>query len=196
MNPNVDWFFDKDTKWKKEYQKLRKIILECNLTEELKWGVPCYTYKKSNIILIHGFKNYCAALFYKGALLKDTNNILIQQTKNVQSARQLRFTNLKEVLELKPIIKAYIFEAIEFEKAGLEVQMKKTSDFKIPDEFKIALEHNSELKTAFYKLTTGRQRGYLLYFTGAKQSKTRESRVEKSISKIINGKGLNDDFKS
>ena len=195
MNPKVDWFFDKDTKWKKEYQELRKIVLECNLVEELKWGVPCYTLKNNNILLIHGFKNYCALLFHKGVLLKDTNNILIQQTENVQSARQLRFTGLQEILDLKPTIKAYIFEAIEVEKAGLEVKMKLTSEFKMPDEFKKALESNSELKSAFYALTAGRQKGYLLYFSQAKQSKTRESRIEKSIEKILNGEGLNDSFK-
>ncbi|MGB5667538.1 MAG: DUF1801 domain-containing protein [Maribacter sp.] len=195
MNPKVHWFFDNDTKWKKEYQELRKIVLDCTLVEELKWGVPCYTHKKSNILLIHGFKNYCALLFHKGVLLKDTNNILIQQTENVQSARQLRFTNLKEIVDLKPTIKAYIFEAIEIEKAGLEVKMKKTSEFKMPDEFKKVLESNSKLKSAFNALTAGRQRGYLLYFSQAKQSKTRESRIEKSIPKIFNGKGFNDDFK-
>jgi uncharacterized protein YdeI (YjbR/CyaY-like superfamily) len=195
MNPKVEWFFVKDTKWKKEYQELRKIALDCTLVEELKWGVPCYTYKKNNIILIHGFKNYCALLFHKGVLLKDANNILIQQTENVQSARQLRFINLKEIVDLKPTIKAYIFEAIEVEKAGLEVKMKKTSDFKMPEEFKKVLDNNSDLKSAFNALTAGRQRGYLLYFSQAKQSKTRESRIEKSIPKILNGKGLNDDFK-
>jgi uncharacterized protein YdeI (YjbR/CyaY-like superfamily) len=195
MNPKVNWFFDKDTKWKKEYQELRKIVLDCTLEEALKWGVPCYTFKKNNIVLIHGFKNYCALLFHKGVLLKDTNNILIQQTENVQSARQLRFTNLQEIVDLKSTIKAYVFEAIEVEKAGLEVKMKKTSEFKMPDEFKKALESNLDLKSAFYALTAGRQRGYLLYFSQAKQSKTRASRIEKSIAKILNGKGLNDDFK-
>jgi uncharacterized protein YdeI (YjbR/CyaY-like superfamily) len=195
MNLKADWFFDKDTKWKKEYQELRKIVLDGSLVEDLKWGVPCYTFKKNNIVLIHGFKNYCALLFHKGVLLKDSNKILIQQTENVQSARQLRFTHLQEIVDLKPTIKAYIFEAIEVEKAGLEVKLKKTSEFKIPDAFKKALESNSELKSAFYALTAGRQRGYLLYFSQAKQSKTRESRIEKSIPKILNGKGLNDDFK-
>ncbi len=192
MNPKVDWFFNKDTKWKKEYQELRKIVLDCTLVEELKWGVPCYTYKKRNIILIHGFNNYCALLFHKGVLLKDTNNILIQQTENVQSARQLRFNNLQEIKDLTPTINAYIFEAIEVEKAGLEVKMKKITEFKIPDEFKKALNDSFDLKSAFNALTPGRQRGYLLYFSQAKQSKTRESRIEKSIPKIIDGKGLND----
>lgn len=192
MNPKVDWFFDKDTKWKKEYQELRKIVLEYTLKEELKWGVPCYTHNKSNILLIHGFKNYCALLFPKGVLLKDTNNILIQQTKNVQSARQLRFTNLQEIVDLKPIIKAYIFEAVEIEKAGLEVKMKKTSEFEMPDEFKKALNENSDLKSAFESLTPGRQRGYLLYFSQPKQSKTRTARIDKYMKHILDGKGLND----
>ena len=192
MNPKVDWFFDKDTKWKKEYQELRKIVLEYTLKEVLKWGVPCYTHNKSNILLIHGFKNYCALLFPKGVLLKDTNNILIQQTKNVQSARQLRFTNLQEIVDLKPIIKAYIFEAVEIEKAGLEVKMKKTSEFKMPDEFKKALNENSDLKSAFESLTPGRQRGYLLYFSQPKQSKTRTARIDKYMKHILDGKGLND----
>ena len=196
MNPKVDWFFDKDTKWQKEYKKLRKIVLDCGLNEELKWGVPCYSYNKSNIVLIHGFKAYCALLFHKGVLLSDSNEILIQQTKHVQSARQIRFTNLKEIMKLETTIKAYVFEAIEVEKAGLEVPMKKTSEFEMPVEFKKALDSNSELKSAFAALTPGRQRGYLLYFSQAKQSKTRESRIESSIGKILNGEGLKDNYKS
>ncbi len=192
MNPKVDWFFDKETKWQKEYKKLRTIVLDCGLTEELKWGVPCYTFKKSNIVLIHGFKEYCALLFHKGILLNDTNGILIQQTENVQSARQIRFIDLQEIQELEPILKTYIYEAIEVEKAGLEVKMKKTSEFKMPDEFKKALADNPSLKSAFKALTPGRQRGYLLYFSQTKQSKTRESRIEKSMPKIVDGKGLND----
>ena len=195
MNPKVDWFFNKDTKWKMEYQELRNIVLNCTLVEELKWGVPCYTYKKSNIILIHGFKNYCALLFHKGVLLKDTNKILIQQTENVQSARQLRFSNLQEIIHLESTIKDYVFEAIEVEKARIEVKMKKTSEFEFPDEFKKVLNDNSDLKSAFNALTPARQRGYLLYFSQAKQSKTRNSRIEKSIPKILIGKGLYDDFK-
>ncbi|MDX1365022.1 MAG: YdeI family protein [Arenibacter latericius] len=195
MNPKVDWFFDKETKWKKEYQELRRIVLDCALEEELKWGVPCYTFRKSNILLLHGFKRYCALLFHKGVLLKDPDNMLIQQTENVQSARQLRFTNWQEIIDLKPTIKAYIFEAIEVEKLGLEVKMKKTSEFKIPDEFKKVLNDNPNLKAAFSALTPGRQRGYLLHFSQAKQSKTRASRIEKLIPKILSGKGLNDDFK-
>lgn len=192
MNSKVDWFFDKDTPWKKEYGKLRSIVLDCGLTEELKWGVPCYTFQNSNIVLIHGFNDYCALLFHKGVLLKDTNNILIQQTKNVQSARQIRFTNLKEIMDKEAVLKAYIFEAIEVEKAGLKVKMKKPKDFKMPDELKKKLDDNPGLKTAFEALTPGRQRGYLLYFSQAKQSKTRESRIEKHIPKIFEGKGLND----
>ena len=192
MNPKVDWFFEKDTKWKKEYQELRNIVLNCTLVEELKWGVPCYTFNKSNIVLIHGFKNYCALLFHKGALLKDTNNILIQQTENVQSARQMRFSSVQEIMELKPMIKAYIFEAIEAEKAGLEVKMKNTSQFKMTEELQQAFENSPELEAAFYELTPGRQRGYLLYFSQAKQTKTRASRIEKSTPKIFQGKGQNE----
>lgn len=192
MNTKVDWFFEKDTKWREEYEQLRRIILDCGLTEELKWGKPCYTFQKSNIVLIHGFKEYCALLFHKGALLNDAEGILIQQTENVQAARQIRFTNVQEIVEMKPTLKAYIFEAIEVEKAGLEVPMKKTKEFSIPEEFQQKLEEIPALKTAFDALTPGRQRGYILYFSGAKQSKTRESRVEKCMPKILDGKGLND----
>lgn len=191
-NPKVDWFFDKASKWQKEYLKLRTIALDCGLDEELKWGCPCYTYKKSNIVLIHGFKEYCAFLFHKGVLLKDTENILIQQTKNVQSARQIRFTNDQEIDELKDLLKAYIYEAIEVEKAGLEVEFKKTKEFDVPEEFQVKLDENIKLKKAFESLTPGRQRGYLLYFSNAKQSKTRMRRIEKYIPHILNGKGLND----
>tara|TARA_R110002050_G_scaffold79810_4_gene170559 strand:+ start:20425 stop:21003 length:579 start_codon:yes stop_codon:yes gene_type:complete len=192
MNPKVDWFFDKDTKWKEEYTKLRNIVLALGLTEVLKWGVPCYTFQNSNIVLIHGFKDYCALLFHKGALLNDTDSLLIQQTENVQSARQIRFPNLEEIIAKEAVIKSYIFEAIEVEKAGLEVKMKKTKEFKMPDEFKKRLDDNPNLKNAFEALTPGRQRGYLLYFSQAKQSKTRESRIEKHIPMIFEGKGLND----
>jgi uncharacterized protein YdeI (YjbR/CyaY-like superfamily) len=192
MNPKVDWFFNKDTKWQKEYVTLRSIILRCGLTEELKWGVPCYTYQNSNIVLIHGFKAYCALLFPKGVLLNNAENLLVQQTKNVQAARQLRFTNLQKIVDLKSKIKAYIFEAIEVEKAGLQVKMKKTSEFGMPDEFKKALDENDELKSAFESLTPGRQRGYIIYFSQPKQSKTRVSRIEKNIEKILNGEGLRD----
>lgn len=192
MNPEVDWFFEKDTKWKAEYTHLRSIALDYGLTEELKWGCPCYTFKGANIVLIHGFKEYCAYLFHKGVLLKDTENILIQQTENVQSARQIRFTSLEEITEKETILKAYIYEAIEVEKAGLKVELKKTKEFNIPDEFEKALNENPDLKTAFEALTPGRQRGYLLHFSQPKQSKTREARIEKCTPIIFRGKGLND----
>jgi uncharacterized protein YdeI (YjbR/CyaY-like superfamily) len=191
-NPNVDWYFAKAKKWQEEIEKLRTIVLDCQLTEELKWGCPCYTYQKSNIVLIHVFKDYCALLFFKGALLKDTDGILIQQTENVQAARQIRFTNIKEINKLQATIKAYIFEAIEVEKAGLKVVMKKTSEFKVPEEFQNKLNENAALEKAFNALTPGRQRAYTLYFSSAKQSKTREARIEKSIPQILNGKGLDD----
>ena len=192
MNPKVDWFFSKDTKWQKEYEKLRMIILDCGLIEELKWGCPCYTFENTNIVLIHGFKEYCALLFFKGALLNDPNDILIQQTKNVQSARQIRFTNIKEIVKMEKILKAYVYEAIEVERAGLKVKLKKTSDYKIPEEFQKKLDKNKALKTAFEKLTPGRQRAYIFYFSQAKQAKTREERVEKYIKQILNGKGLDE----
>jgi uncharacterized protein YdeI (YjbR/CyaY-like superfamily) len=192
MDPKVDWFFSKDTKWQKEYEKLRTIILDSGLTEELKWGCPCYTFQNTNIVLIHGFKEYCAILFFKGALLNDANGILIQQTKNVQSARQVRFTNVREIVKMERILKAYIFEAIEVEKAGLKVKLKKTSEYKIPEEFQKKLNNTPALKAAFEALTPGRQRAYIFYFSQPKQSKTRESRIEKSMMQIFNGKGLND----
>ena len=192
MNPKVDWFFDKDSKWQKEYKKLRKIILDCGLTEELKWGCPCYTFEKKNIVLIHGFKEYCALLFFKGALLNNADGILIQQTKNVQSARQVRFTNLKEIVKIEKILKAYIYEAVEVERAGLKVKLKETKEFKIPEEFQKRLNENAALKKAFNALTPGRQRAYLFYFSQAKQSATREARVEKYLHKILEGKGLDD----
>jgi len=192
MNPKVDFFFDKAQKWQKEYEKLRKIVLDCGLTEELKWGCPCYTYNGSNIVLIHGFKEYCAYLFFKGALLNDPEGILIQQTKNVQSARQIRFANLREVAKMEKILKAYIYEAIEVERAGLRVKLKKTEDFTIPEEFQKRLDKRATLKKAFNALTPGRQRQYLFYFSQPKQSKTRESRIEKSIPQILEGRGLND----
>ncbi|WP_421976234.1 YdeI/OmpD-associated family protein [Roseivirga seohaensis] len=192
MNPKVDWFFDKDTKWQAEYKHLRNIVLECGLTEELKWGCPCYTFKGTNIVLIHGFKEYCAYLFHKGVLLKDTEKILIQQTENVQSARQIRFTSLEEITEKETILKAYIYEAIEVEKAGLKVELKKTKEFNMPEEFQKALDENPDLKTAFEALTPGRQRGYLLHFSQPKQPKTREARIEKCKPMIFEGKGLND----
>lgn len=192
MNPKVDFYFNKATKWQDEIAKLRNIALDCGLTEELKWGCPCYTLNKSNIVLIHTFKEYCALLFFKGALLNDTHGILIQQTENVQAARQARFTNSLEITELEPVVKAYIFEAIEVEKAGLTVELKKTKEYLVPQEFQTKLDTIPALKTAFETLTPGRQRGYLLYFSQAKQAKTREARVEKYISQIMNGKGLED----
>jgi uncharacterized protein YdeI (YjbR/CyaY-like superfamily) len=192
MNPEVDKFFSKAKKWHKEFEKLRTIILGCGLDEKLKWMHPCYTFGNKNIVLIHGFKEYCALLFFKGVLLKDTNSILIQQTKNVQAGRQIRFTNLQDIVEIEPIIKAYIYEAVEVEKAGLKVKLKKTSDYKIPIEFQKKLNKMPALKTAFESLTPGRQRTYLYYFSQAKLSKTRETRIEKYMRQILNGKGLND----
>jgi uncharacterized protein YdeI (YjbR/CyaY-like superfamily) len=192
MNPKADWFFKKDTKWQEAYSDLRMLVLDCGLREELKWGCPCYTVEKSNVVLIHGFKDYCALLFMQGALLKDPKNILVQQTKNVQSARQIRFSNIEEILKNKSTIKAYIKEAIAIDKAGLKLELKKTTEYKIPDEFQHVLDEMPELKTAFQTLTPGRQRGYLLYFSAAKQAKTREARVEKYLQQILDGKGLDD----
>ena len=192
MNPKVDFYFIKAKKWQEEIEKLRTIILQCKLNEELKWGCPCYTYDKSNIVLIHVFKEYCALLFFKGALLKDAKGILVQQTKNVQLARQIRFTNVQEIVKLKFILKAYIYEAIEIEKSGLKAVLKKTSAFKVPEEFQNKLDEVPGLKKAFKVLTPGRQRGYILYFSSAKQTKTRQSRVEKYIKEILAGKGLDD----
>jgi uncharacterized protein YdeI (YjbR/CyaY-like superfamily) len=192
MNPKVDFYFIKAQKWQKELEKLRTIILDCQLTEELKWGVPCYSFQESNIVLIHVFKEYCALLFIKGVLLHDSNGILIQQTKNVQAGRQIRFTNVQEIVEMETILKAYIYEAIEVEKAGLKVNFKKTTEFIVPEEFQNKLDEIPDLKTAFDALTPGRQRAYILYFSASKQSKTRESRVEKCMQQILNGKGLDD----
>jgi uncharacterized protein YdeI (YjbR/CyaY-like superfamily) len=193
MNPKVDFYFSKAKKWQEEFEKLRMIILDSGLTEELKWGVPCYTFEKRNIVLIHGFKEYCALLFFKGALLNDAKGILIQQTKNVQAARQIRFTHVREIVKMKPILKTYINEAIEVEKAGLKVNFKKTTEFIIPEEFQNKLDKIPALKTAFDALTPGRQRAYVLYFSAPKQSKTRESRVGKCMQQILSGKGLNDE---
>ena len=192
MNPGVDFYFDKAEKWQAEYEKLRMIVLDCQLTEELKWGCPCYTFQKANIVLIHGFKEYCALLFFKGALLQDANGILIRQTENVQAGRQIRFTNVREIIELEATLKAYIYEAIEVEKAGLKVSFKKATEYIIPDEFQLKLDEIPALKTAFEALTPGRQRAYIYYFSQPKQSKTRESRVGKYIPQILNGKGLDD----
>ena len=191
-NPKVDFFFNKAEQWKQEFEKLRRIILDCGLTEELKWGVPCYTFETKNIVLIHGFKEYCAILFVKGALLKDTEGILIQQTENVQAARQIRFTNARDIVEMETILKAYINESIQAEIAGLKVNYKKVTEFSMPEEFISKLEEVPGLQEAFKTLTPGRQRAYILYFSAPKQSKTRAARVEKYMEQILNGKGLND----
>jgi uncharacterized protein YdeI (YjbR/CyaY-like superfamily) len=198
MNSKVNWYFEKSKKWGKELEKLRKIALSCKLTEQLKWGVPCYTLpsadgkEESNIVLIHEFKAYCAFLFFKGALLKDTHGILIQQTKNVQAARQVRFADSSEITEMESILKGYIKQAIQIERAGLKVELKKTTEFDMPEEFRIRLDEIPALNKAFIALTPGRQRGYLLYFSSAKQSKTREARIEKYVPQILKGKGLED----
>ncbi|GAB1808407.1 YdeI/OmpD-associated family protein [Priestia megaterium] len=192
MHPKVDEFLSKAKKWKEEYETLRKIVLDCELTEDYKWMNPCYTFEKKNIVLIHGFKEYCALLFPKGALLQDSHSILIQQTENVQGARQIRFTNVQEIVEKEAILKAYIYEAIEVEKARLKVKAKKPEELIIPEELQHKFDEIPALKDAFTTLTPGRQRAYILYFSAAKQSKTRESRVKKCIPNILNGKGLND----
>jgi uncharacterized protein YdeI (YjbR/CyaY-like superfamily) len=192
MNPKVDWFFTKASQWHKEFAELRRIILECDLKEELKWGHPCYMFQKSNIVLIHGFRDYCAVLFFKGALLKDPKKILVRQTENVQAARQIRFTNVVEIKKLERALKAFVYQAVGLEEKGVKVQLKKTAEFKMPEEFQKKLKQNRPLKIAFDNLTPGRQRGYLLYFSQAKRSTTRETRIEKSIAGILEGKGLND----
>lgn len=192
MNPKVDFYFRKSGKWQEEIVSLRSIILGCQLSEELKWGVPCYTFENSNIVLIHEFKDYCALLFFKGALLSDSGGILIQQTENVQSAHQIRFRNIREINELESVVRTYIFEAIEVEKSGLQVNFKKTTEFQIPDELLQKFDEFPALKTAFETLTPGRQRAYILYFSAPKQPKTRVARVEKYLPKIMIGKGLDD----
>ena len=193
MNPKVDFYFNKAKKWQEELEQLRLIVLDCGLNEELKWGVPCYTFQKSNIVLIHTFKEYCALLFFKGALLNDNNGILIQQTENVQAARQIRFTDVREIVKKEKILKAYIYEAIEVEKAGLKVPLRKSVEYTIPEEFDHQLQTVPTLKKAFEALTPGRQRAYLLHFSQPKQSKTRAARIEKYQQHILNGKGLNDE---
>lgn len=192
MNPEVDNYVKNEKKWHKEFEKLREICLGCGLTEELKWGKPCYTYQRSNIVILQGFKEYCALMFFKGALLKDSNGILVKPGENTQAQRQIRFSDVKEIKGLENLLKAYIFEAVEVDKAGLKVKLKKTSEFKIPEEFQNKLVEFPELKSAFHKLTPGRQRAYIYYFSQAKQSKTRVLRVEKCMQNILDGKGLND----
>jgi uncharacterized protein YdeI (YjbR/CyaY-like superfamily) len=192
MNPEVDVYFSKAKKWQKELEKLRTIILDCELTEESKWGKPCYTFQKSNVVVLLPLKEHCALLFCKGALLNDPNGILIRPTENTQAARQIRLTNVREIVELETILKAYISQAIEVEKAGLKVNFKKITEFIIPEELQNKLDEIPALKTAFHALTPGRQRAYILYFSAAKQSKTRESRVEKCMPQILKGKGLDD----
>ena len=192
MNPKVDFYFNKGNKWQAEIEQLRTIVLDCMLSEALKWGVPCYTFQKSNIVLIHVFKDYCAFLFFKGALLHDAEGILVQQTENVQAARQIRFTSVQQILDMEAILKAYIYEAIEVEKAGLKVELKKTTEFAMPEEFQHKLTGNPALKTAFEALTPGRQRAYLLHFSAPKQAKTREARIEKCMAQMLEGKGLDD----
>ena len=192
MNPSVDFYFNKAKKWQEELEQLRAIVLNCGLTEELKWGVPCYTFDKKNIVLLHVFKEYCAILFVKGALLTDANGILITQTENTQATRQIRFTAIQKIVEAEPVLKAYINEAVEVEKSGLTVSFKKSADFEIPEEFQHKLAESAALKTAFNALTPGRQRSYILYFSAPKQAKTRESRVEKCRQQILNGIGLNE----
>jgi uncharacterized protein YdeI (YjbR/CyaY-like superfamily) len=192
MNPKIDGYLKKEKQWQEEFRKLRTIILACELTEELKWGKPCYSFQESNIVIMQGFKEYCALLFCKGALLKDPDGILIQQTENVQAARQIRFTSAREIAAMAATVKAYVHEAIEVEKAGLQVVYKKTSEFKMPEELRSKFNENPALKAAFEALTPGRQRGYILYFSAAKQSKTRTARVEKCSRQILKGKGLTD----
>jgi len=192
MNPKVDFYFNKSKKWQAELEQLRMMVLDCLLAEELKWGVPCYTFQHNNILLIHTFKEYCAVLFFKGALLQDAEGILVQQTENVQAARQIRFTSVQQIVDMEATLKAYIYEAIEVEKAGLNVELKKTTEFSIPEEFQHKLAEIPALKTAFYALTPGRQRAYLLHFSAPKQAKTREARIEKWLQQMLDGKGLDD----
>lgn len=193
MNAQAERFFEKSKKWNEEYNLLREIILENkSLEEDFKWMHPCYTFEGKNVVLIHGFKEYCALLFHKGVLLKDPKNILIQQTENVQSARQIRFTKAEQIIKLKSVIKDYVKQAVEIEKSGKKIEMKKVSDYPIPEEFQQALNDDKELNKAFYALTTGRQKGYLFYFNQAKQSQTRQTRIEKYYQQILDGKGIDD----
>lgn len=192
MSPKVDDYIRKNQRWQEELEQLRAIVFDCGLNEEVKWNVPCYTLGGKNVVLIHVFKEYCALLFPKGALLDDTSGILIQQTENTQAARQIRFANVREIIELEPMVKARIHEAIEVEKAGLKVQLRETTQFSVPEELQTRLDEDPALSSAFEALTPGRQRAYLLYFSGAKQSNTRASRVERYVQHILEGKGLND----
>ncbi len=191
-NPRVDEFLLKATRWKKEFAKLREICLACEVTEELKWGNPCYMVEKKNVVLMHGFKDYCALLFFKGVLLPDPKKLLVQQTENVQGPRQIRFRNVAEITKLAPVVRAYINEAIKVEKSGLKVTLKKTSEFEAPEEFQARLDKDAAVRKAFNALTPGRQRQYLLYFSSAKLSKTRESRIEKCVPRILDGLGIDD----
>lgn len=190
MNPKVDEFLRTAKHWQEEYAKLRNIALDCGLTEEFKWVHPCYTFEGKNVVLLHGFKEYCALLFFKGALLQDAQGILIKQTENVQAARQIRFTSLQDIVAVENVLKVYINDAIQIEKYAVPIH--KTSEFTIPDELHNKFDNTPAMKSAFEKLTPGRQRAYLLYFSQPKQSKTRESRIEKCMKQILNGKGLND----
>jgi uncharacterized protein YdeI (YjbR/CyaY-like superfamily) len=192
MNPKVDKYLSNAKNWQKEMEKLRSIILECGLTEELKWGKPCYTFQDSNVVVIQGFKEYCALLFFKGVLLKNADGILVKTGENTRVGRQIRFTDVREIVKLKPILKSTIYEAIEVEKAGLKVKPPKSTELKLPEEFKNKLAESPALKTAFKALTPGRQRAYNIYFSQPKQSKTREARIEKCVKQILKGKGLND----
>ncbi|MBL7713465.1 MAG: YdeI/OmpD-associated family protein [Chitinophagaceae bacterium] len=193
MRAKADFFFDNEGPWQQEYAALRDLIQACHLEEDLKWGCPCYTFNGKNVVLIHGFKEYCAVLFFKGALLKDPKKVLIQQTENVQAARQMRFTSLQQVKKLASALKAYVLEATSVEEAGLKVPLKQTKDYSMPEEFQSALDNDAALKTAFEALTPGRQRAYLFHFSQAKQAKTRVARIEKYIPQILDGKGMDDE---
>jgi uncharacterized protein YdeI (YjbR/CyaY-like superfamily) len=191
-NSMVDALINSLDKWQTEFSTLRAIILQSELIETLKWGVPCYMLEEKNVVLIHGFKDYCALLFIKGSLLKDTNKILVQQTKNVQAGRQIRFTEVRQIVEMEPVLHAYLEEAIALEKSGIKVVMKSNVEWQYPEEFIHKLDENPALKTAFHGLTPGRQRAYLLHFSAPKQAKTRETRIEKCIPNILANKGLDD----
>lgn len=192
MNPKVEMFLSKAGKWRAEFEELRAILLGCELTEELKWGVPCYTFEDRNVVLMHGFKEYCALLFVKGALMKDPGGILVAQTENVQAGRQVRFTGVQEIAGREAVLKDYVLEAIEIERSGQKVPFKKTTELKVPEELQEKLDETPALKAAFQALTPGRQRAYILHFSAPKQAKTRQSRIEKCVPQILEGKGLDD----